>query len=203
MCAVCRDLKLTPFDYQRVPANPNPPRERVDRELTRSEIYLGILGGKHGTAYPPPAGRSVVEYEFETFYGQDGLRLTAVFPKTLPPGDIEPLQEKFRSRLSGFTSKVWTRNFDSTDKLRAEVRDAIQEWLVDTNYDRKKAEEKDVRRSLRTITLSAGILVAFAILIAIIFIALQPAVSTTTVCAMIACPLMGILICLLFVQFLL
>lgn len=200
---VCQEMKLTPFDYQRVSANSNSPRDVVERELTMSEIYLGIIGGRHGSVHPPPEDRSVVEFEFETFEKQGGLRLTAVFPKVLPPEEIEPLQQRFRSKFSGFTSRVWKRDFDSIEKLQIEVREAILTWLIRTNHPRKAAEEADVKKSLRTITLIAGILVALAALVAIIYVAVQPDFSNVIVAAMIACSSVAIVICILFVQLLL
>lgn len=199
---LCHDLMVVPFDYQTVAANGDSPREYVERELTVSDIYLGILGGRHGSAYPPPEDRSVVEFEFEHFRSQQGLRLTAVFHKLLPSEEIEPLQAKFRSKTTGFESKVWRRDFDSIDRLCAEVTKAIHGFLV-KNHLPLKREQESHRQKWRTVIMSiAGVCAALVVITAFISLAL-PILPREISLIVIGCLAMAIIMSVFFVQFVL
>lgn len=44
--------------------------------------------------------------------------------------DVDRLQEKFLARVGDFTRGVWLKNFESVDQFKVELRDAVQEWML-------------------------------------------------------------------------
>jgi uncharacterized protein DUF4062 len=201
---LCNDMWVVPFDYQRVGANGNSPEEYLDRELalSRSDIYLGILGGRHGSLWPPPADRSAVEGEFERFRGQPGLRRTAVFHKQLPAEQIEPLQALFRSRTADFKTGVWKRDFDSIQTLCAEVRRAIEQFLAENHLPLQRAQEKQRKKWQPVIVGMAAVCAALVVITAIVSLA-TPMLPREISMVIISCLATAIMMSLLFVQFVL
>ena len=160
---VCNMLKVEPFDYKVVPANSASPESLLRKEIGRAEIFIGVLGGKYGSLYPPQNDRSVVEFEFEEARGRPPDYLTAVFPKVLPPDNVEEPQEKFRKRISDIRG-IWVKTFDSVEKLKNEVRDSITHWLADFYITYKQAEEPAMVKDHRKVIGMAGLLAGIAVL---------------------------------------
>ncbi len=199
----CHELSVVPFDYQKVAANGDSPREYVERELIRSDIYLGILGGRHGSVYPPPPDRSVVEFEFENFRAHPGLRLTALFHKVLPPEDIEPLQARFRSKTTGFESKVWRRDFDSIDRLCAEVKKAINAWLINRALPLAQEEERHRQKWRPVITALAAVFGALVVITAFVSLALPSILPRDVALMIVGCEGTAIIMSFFFLLFVL
>src|SRR5215216_3676493 len=165
---VCHELRIEPFDYKDVPANSSSPEKLLIEQIARAEVFVGVLGGRYGSLYPPKNECSVVEFEINQAQVRRGARLTAIFPKLLPPQKVEPLQEEFRSRISDIRG-IWIKTFDSVENLKTEVRRSITNWLADWFIKRKHAEEPDVDASHRKVKAVAGILAGIAALVSLVF----------------------------------
>jgi hypothetical protein len=201
---VCAMLKVEPFLYEEVPANSASPESFLREVIGASEIYVGLLGGRYGSFYPPQNERSIVEFEFDEACNRHGLHLTAVFPKVLPPENVEPLQEKFRKKVGGFGNEgVWIRTFDSIERLKTEVRDSITFWLGDVFIKYKRGEEPGAARDHRRVKGIAGILAGIGALTSLVFALLPFSITSRTVAIAIGCLAVGILLCIVVAEYLL
>jgi hypothetical protein len=200
---VVASLKIEPFLYEEVSANSASPEDFIRGIINKSEIYVGLLGGKYGSVYPPRNDRSIVEFEFDEARARPGLHLTAIFPKALPPEEIEPRQQELRTRAGGFQG-IWLKTYDSIEKLKSEVRDSIAQWLATVFIERKTQEEPIVVKHHRKLTGIAGFLAGTAALLTLLSFTILPiGVNSRTAAIAIGCFAIGILLCIVVVEYLL
>jgi len=200
---VCLMMDVEPFLYEEVPANSASPEDFLVRAIGTSDIYVGLLGGRYGSLFPPENVQSIVEFEFEKARNRKGLTLTAVFPKELPAENIEPLQEKLRKRLGDIRGGIYWSPFDSIEKLKNEVRDSIRRWLSDFYIKYKQRAEPAVTQDHRRVRGIAGVLACVAVLTALLFAVLPFDTTSRTVAIAIGCLAVGILLCIVVTEYLL
>jgi hypothetical protein len=122
------------------------PREHCRRMIEKSAVFVGLLGGRHGS--PFQLGNeplSICEWEFDSAYALRSRIELMMLLKTLAPDEIEPEQEAFRKRVADFHSGVWCKTFDSTENLVQCVHKALVTWLAEY-WVRKETEA--TRRTL-------------------------------------------------------
>jgi hypothetical protein len=117
-------------DMAEFPAHPGSPADLCRARVTGSDVYLGILGPRHGSAVPGLPAVSFTELEFATATLLDLPRLVFVLDPSSPAwaglragGEDDGLQDDFRQRVlsSGVTVKI----FDSPARLELEVFHAL------------------------------------------------------------------------------
>ena len=181
---MCMRLDFFPYYYELEGAQKTPPITKIRDELSKSEVYVGILGGRFGTPYPEPDGPSIIEFELNTFreqrkgYSEESYEVS-IFPKDLPDAQIEIRQRTFRNKPE-FQNGPWVRKFDSISKLREEVSVALGIWKGKYKKAINKEEEPEKERAHSTSRLVGAGIFGLAILVAILLTVLPFSISSRT-----------------------
>lgn len=197
---VCRRQKVFAFSYKDVAANKDRPIDLILEELQRSDIYLGILGGKHGTEYPPPEGRSIVQFEYESFvehkrsHAKHAYQI-GIYPKVLPDDKIDPKQLLFRKTISSFENGNYIGMFDTIPKLREEISVTLGNWKGHRQNARNHQEEPDKARVHRVVPRVAMTIVIFAVLVTVVCTIFALGITSNMLATMLVCVAWSILLC--------
>ena len=189
-----------PYLYEDEPARRESPEERCREMVRRSDIFVGLLGAKYGTPYPPPGeGGSIVEWEFETARGREDLGLMTVLIKRVPPEQIEQPQRGFIERVRAFRA-TWCKEYSTPQDLGDEVLKSLVQWsaeIASESLEEQQGAKRRLRRVLIPVAVAsvAVVLALFALSYAQVF-ALSPA-ALVTVCALDCVLLLAILLFLL------
>lgn len=196
---VCSALKVHPFWYENEGANKEIPIDLILAELLRSEVFLGILGGRHGHPHPPPEGRSIVQFEYESFvkqregHSRESYEI-AIYPKMLPADKIEPKQLEFRNTFN-FTRGPWAKHFDTTIQLREAIFITLGNWKGRRQVERNKKEEPDKARIHRNARLIATTIACSAVLVTTVWAIFTLGLSSNPIAIMLVCVAWSILLC--------
>jgi hypothetical protein len=194
---VCRRLRVFAFAYVDQGATKERPIEVILRELLNSDVYLGILGGRLGHEYPPPEGRSIVEFEHDSFreLRKNGSYQVGIYPKVLPDDSIEPKQRVLRARMSDFVDGRYVGKFVSIPELREQISITLGNWKGDRQNTRNKKEEPDKARIHRNARLIATTIAASAVLVTAVWAIFTLGLSSNPVAIMLICVAWSILLC--------
>jgi hypothetical protein len=113
-----KELHYKAVRSEKVGSQSATPREICALMAQECDIYLAILGRRYG--YILPEGISATEFEFNT--AQEAGKPILLYHKSAP--DIDPEQQAFLDRLSGFDTGYYIRKFDDND-----VPDRLIEWV--------------------------------------------------------------------------
>lgn len=167
-----------PFLFEDVPARGESPEEYCRRMVKSSDIFVGILGGKYGSLYPPDHEGSIVEFEISEALSRDGLNLTAVLCKECPPEEIQENQRAFRERISTFNRTegdkykggIWQRNYNSLEVLTAEVQASITNWLGEVYLTVTEGEEPLIKKLQKRIKIISVVITGLALVVFLIYL---------------------------------
>jgi hypothetical protein len=138
-----------PYLYEDEPARRESPEERCREMVQRSDIFVGLLGAKYGTSYPPPGdGGSIVEWEFETAREREDLGLMTVMIKRVPAEQVEQPQRGFIERVRAFRA-TWCKEYGSTAELGDEVLRSLVQWSAEIASESLEAQQSSKRRLRR------------------------------------------------------
>ena len=188
------DRWLEAFLYEHVGANSASPEPYVLEKIRNSEGFIGILGGKYGSLYPPENVKSICEFEFDEASLKPGRRLM-IFPKMLSDVEIEAAQKVFRNRIDRFPDGVWRTPFDSIEALRRAVRNAVREWLGEDFIRKSEATEPNVERYHRAvrINLLVCMLVCVVLGVAAIFLPISGLTVAKAIAFFLVVPIIGLI----------
>jgi hypothetical protein len=134
------------------------PEERLRGEIRNTDLFMMILGGRHGSPYPraekePPS--SICEWEFEQAKKRR-LRILAM-EKVMPPEAIEEPQRRFRERVRALCSGKWRKTFSN--------REEFCTLLIGVLMANNLAEKSDLnfRENLSELILAFGLILLFAL----------------------------------------
>jgi hypothetical protein len=125
------------YSYLNRGADGRPIREILREEIDGSNVFVGLVGHRHGSSYD--ATRSNVEWEFETATDRRDLEMLVFLKVAESEAAVDPPQREFRKRLApgvGLSGR-WVRFFDTSRGLLAEVRASLEEWLYRTYRNRE------------------------------------------------------------------
>lgn len=152
------DHDVSVYLYEEEVAGVGAPRERLRKVLSRSEVYVGLLGSRFGSPLPDCSqGRSIVEWEFDQAVETPG---TAIFAFTNTDGGrlAEPEQARLIQKIRDFDSE-WLKEFADVGELKKEVRRAYNYYLArfkrlltERLLEEKQKGEKDPNGQPRKIT---------------------------------------------------
>jgi hypothetical protein len=188
-----------PYLYEDEPARRESPEARCREMVRRSDIFVGLLGAKYGTPYPPPGeGGSIVEWEFETARGREDLGLMTVMIKRVPPEQVEQPQRGFIERVRAFRA-TWCKEYGSTAELGDEVLRSLVQWsaeIASESLEERQGAKRRLRRVLIPVAVGSVVVVValFALTYAQVF-ALSPA-ALVGLCALDCVLLLSILLVL-------
>ncbi len=152
-----------PYLYEDEPARRESPEERCREMVGRSDIFVGLLGAKYGTPYPPPGERgSIVEWEFETARGREDLGLMTVMIKRVPSEQIEQPQRGFIERVRAFRA-TWCKEYGSTAELNDEVLRSLVQWsaeLASESLEERQSAKQRLRPVLVAVAVASAVVVA-------------------------------------------
>ncbi|HEU4593621.1 MAG TPA: DUF4062 domain-containing protein [Pyrinomonadaceae bacterium] len=157
-----------PYLYEDEPARRDSPEERCREMVQRSSAFVGLLGGRYGTPYPPPGDSgSIVEWEFDTAHSREDLGLIAVMIKRIPPAQVEPPQLKFIERVRDFRG-VWCKEYSTPDDLGEEVLKSLVRWtgeVAQASIEEEQGFKRRLRRVLRPVAVASivALLLLFAL----------------------------------------
>lgn len=118
------------YRYEEDTAGRQAPRNRLLKILGSTDVFIGILGARYGSAYPGcESDRSIVEWEFDTARDHPTAEVFA-FSKKGILDEVEPEQKRFLDRLGDFTEGLWLKEFSSVDQLKDEVSKAVMNWFA-------------------------------------------------------------------------
>lgn len=157
-----------PYLYEDEPARRESPEERCRDMVRRSDIFVGLLGAKYGTPYPPPGdGGSIVEWEFETAREREDLGLMTVMIKRLPETQVEPPQGAFIKRVRDFRA-TWCKEYSTPLDLGEEVLKSLVQWtgeIAKASIEERQSARGRLQRFLKPLAL--GSLIALLALFAL------------------------------------
>jgi hypothetical protein len=140
-----------PYLYEDEPGRRESPEERCREMVMRSDVFVGLLGSRYGTPYPPPGeGGSIVEWEFETARSREDLGLMAVMIKRVPTEQVEPSQDKFIKRVRGFRA-IWCKEYSTPLDLGEEVLKSLVQWsgeIAKANIEEQQSTKRRLQRLL-------------------------------------------------------
>lgn len=124
------------YRYEQETARRESPRARLERVLQRTDVFVAILGSRYGSLYPDDEkNRSIVEWEFDTAYGNEATEIFALRKVAEKPDDVEERQRTFLERLENFDTGIWLKPFDTLLQLERDFTKALIDWLT-RFYDR-------------------------------------------------------------------
>lgn len=127
------------YRYERETARRESPRKRLERVLQRTDVFVSILGSRYGSLFPgDDKERSIVEWEFDTAYGNEQTEIFALPKVCENPDAIEERQRSFIERLQDFDTGIWLKPFESLTQLERDFTKALIDWLT-RFYDRSYA----------------------------------------------------------------
>lgn len=180
--------------YEEDRARRGSPEERCRAMIESCHVFVGILGGAWGSAFPGDPQRSIVEWEIDTARKRDDLEILT-FLKKLPPGaDVDPRQKKLLEEVTGFEHGLWCKVFDSAESLVQLVRSSLETWLVELWARTQKARLGAAFRLHRVL-----LWVAAAAALALLALAVTPLRLQITTAALIgasACVATLVLVCI-------
>lgn len=128
------------------------PESRCRQQIERCDVFVGILGGEYGSAFPG-GSCSLVEWEHEVA-GSRGDVESLEFVKQLGPGEArDPRQQAFIDRLSQFRTGRWVKSYRTPTELVADARASLESWLAEF-YTAFRGRRAALRRVL-TLPLTA------------------------------------------------
>ena len=128
------------YRYERWEASKKSPKQRLEEDIKDSNVFVGVLGGKWGSPYPPPEDKgSIVMWEFETARVNKDLEIMA-FVKQVE--QVEEKQKEFIQSLSHFETGMSLKFFSSTEQLVIEVLRSLLGWMAQYNERRRQEQEK-------------------------------------------------------------
>ena len=163
-----------PYLYEDEPARRESPEERCREMVGRSDIFVGLLGAKYGTPYPPPGeAGSIVEWEFERAREREDLGLTVMI-KRVPSEQVEQPQRGFIERVRAFRA-TWCKEYGSTAELNDEVLRSLVQWSAELASESLE-ERQSAKQRLRTLLI--GVAIASAVVVAALLVLSLTQVST-------------------------
>ncbi|MCA1591600.1 MAG: DUF4062 domain-containing protein [Acidobacteria bacterium] len=151
-----------PYLYEDEPARSDSPEARCREMVERSDIFIGILGAKYGTAYPPPGeSGSIVEWEFDTARSRADLGLMAMMIKKVPPDEVEPPQQHFLQRVRDFRG-LWCKEYASSSELSDDVLNSLVQWsgeITQASLEERHGSKQRAQRILKPAAIISSLLV--------------------------------------------
>jgi hypothetical protein len=96
------------------------PEDRLCEEIRNTDLFMMILGGRHGSPYPramkePPP--SICEWEFKEAHKRKRYLQMVAMEKVLPSEAVEEPQRRFRERVREFCSGEWRMTFSDQEEF--------------------------------------------------------------------------------------
>src|ERR1700752_39626 len=146
-------------------------REWCGIQISKSNVFVGILGSKWGTPYPNEDG-SIVEWEFDTARAHTDIEIMIFIRKPEAP-DIDPNQKTFIDKLERFDTGIWRSPFDTEPTMITDVIRSVSEWYIDLIEEEKKKQGEilsHLHKYLTWIAIAALFLAALTVMLALMHI---------------------------------
>jgi hypothetical protein len=122
--------EFDPYLYETDHAGEYSPEKHCRAMILKSHVFMGLLGSEYGSLFSSkPGERSIVEWEFDVARERKDLQIMMFLRRESQKQVVDPRQQKFRNRVSNFSTGVWCKEFDSPTELVQLARESLVDWL--------------------------------------------------------------------------